>query len=324
MSSVLTTLRTHWKKSVFFTVGAGYGASLANKARLERRLMADYCREAAEFGRAEQPIQRPMYNVTVILNPAAAKGTARKKYEKYCAPILHLAGVKVSVVRTESEGEAKDIMAILKDADAVLVAGGDGTLMEAVTGFVRRPDSKRLSGLLPIGVLPVGQTNRLSRSLFPAAAASDRAESEAEMMAGAAMACVKKLYRPVDLMQVENVSEDEELKGKKIYALSEMQIGAFRFFKCDVKLDLPLQDVYLLQRCAFPNGTLLVPTGPEEGRRLRLWVHDVGEAPAVERRREARTRRRCSCTRRRGQRGARFLVPMVFPRMGSECRLGRS
>ena len=50
----------------------------------------------------------------------------------------HLAGIKVSLMRTEAVGQAKEIMEIMKDADAVLIAGGDGTVMEAVTGFMRR------------------------------------------------------------------------------------------------------------------------------------------------------------------------------------------
>lgn len=270
MSKVLTTLRTHWKKSIFFSAVGAYGVRTANKKRLESELMTQYCREAAEYGRVELPIQRPLYNVTVILNPAASKGGARAKYEQYCAPILHLAGIKVSnpwprsktkfsllqrldtfqvsVIRTESEGEAKDIMEIMKDADAVLIAGGDGTVMETITGelwqnyfltcgilcnlvnsgFMRRPDSSHLSTALPIGVLPVGRANRLAQNLFPAFSSSTKAESEVEMMAGAAMACVKRLYRPVDVMQVENISENQDLKGKKIYAMSELQLGAFR------------------------------------------------------------------------------------------------
>ena len=142
MSKIIATVRTHWKKSVFFTVAGIYGLQMANKKRLESALMAEYCERAAEFGRAEQPLPRPLYNVTVILNPAASKGGARKKFDKYCAPILHLAGVKVSVMRTERVGEAGDIMEIMKDADAVLVAGGDGTLMEAVTGKQREECSK--------------------------------------------------------------------------------------------------------------------------------------------------------------------------------------
>ena len=41
-------------------------------------------------------------------------------------------------MRTEGEGQAKDVLEVVKDCDAVLIAGGDGTLMEAVTGFMRR------------------------------------------------------------------------------------------------------------------------------------------------------------------------------------------
>ena len=82
-------------------------------------------------------LQTP-YHVTVVLNPAACGGKGRVRFENYCAPLLHLAGIKVSVIRTEGEGQAKDIMEVVKDCDAVLIAGGDGTLMEAVTGWMRR------------------------------------------------------------------------------------------------------------------------------------------------------------------------------------------
>lgn len=75
--------------------------------------------------------------------PSISPSQARKKYEKYCAPLLHLAGIRVSVIRTEGEGQAKDIMEIMADADAVLVAGGDGTIMEAVTGLMRRADAEQ-------------------------------------------------------------------------------------------------------------------------------------------------------------------------------------
>lgn len=228
MAKIIATLRTHWKKSVFFTVAGVYGLQMANKKRLESALMAEYCEKAAEFGRLDQPLLRPMYNVTVILNPAASKGGARKKFDKYCAPILHLAGIKVSVMRTERVGEAGDIMEIMKDADAVLIAGGDGTVMEAVTGFMRRPDADSLRTSLPIGVLPVGKSNHLAHNLFPSMSSSGKVESEVEMMAGAAMSCVKSIYRPIDVMQVENISEDDsEFGGKKIYGVSEMRLGAF-------------------------------------------------------------------------------------------------
>jgi len=64
------------------------------------------------------------------------------------------------VIRTEAEGQAKELLDIMEDADAVLIAGGDGTLMEAATGFMRRSDADQLRSTLPLGALPVGQNNR--------------------------------------------------------------------------------------------------------------------------------------------------------------------
>ena len=81
--------------------------------------------------------------MTVVLNPAACGGKGRVRFESYCAPLLHLAGIKVSVIRTEGEGQAKELLEVVNDCDAVLIAGGDGTLMEAVTGLMRRQSVNR-------------------------------------------------------------------------------------------------------------------------------------------------------------------------------------
>ncbi len=81
--------------------------------------------------------------MTVILNPAAHAGKARTRFENYCAPLLHLAGIKVSVIRTEGQSQAQEIMKVMENTDAVLVAGGDGTLMEAVSGLLQREDANR-------------------------------------------------------------------------------------------------------------------------------------------------------------------------------------
>ena len=51
-------------------------------------------------------------------------------FDKYCGPLLNLAGLKVGIIKTEKEGQAKDIMEIMENTDAVIVAGGDGTVAE--------------------------------------------------------------------------------------------------------------------------------------------------------------------------------------------------
>ncbi|CAB4054116.1 AGK [Lepeophtheirus salmonis] len=126
-------------------------------------LMKVRCQEASLMG---QITKESPTRITVILNPAADSGKARSKYEDYCAPLLHLAGVKVSVIRTEGMGQAKEIMKIMSDADAVLIAGGDGTLMETITGLLRRKDANSYAKSIVLGVLPVGKDNKMAKNTF--------------------------------------------------------------------------------------------------------------------------------------------------------------
>ena len=95
MAKILGTLRTHWKKSIFFSGAAIYGGNYGKQKYDEYRMMQVYCREALRYGEPPVPVNSVPYHVTVILNPAASGGKARKKFEKYCAPILNLAGMKV-------------------------------------------------------------------------------------------------------------------------------------------------------------------------------------------------------------------------------------
>lgn len=57
------------------------------------------------------------------------------QYDDYCAPILHLGGLLVDVVKTDSEGHARRYIEELETLpETILCAGGDGTLSEVVTG----------------------------------------------------------------------------------------------------------------------------------------------------------------------------------------------
>ena len=124
MAKVLQTLRTNWKKSIFFSGVAVYGARYANRKYEEKQLMRHYSKIAIEYGQKTIPIAaQKSYHVTVILNPAAHSGAARTRFEKFCSPLLHLAGMKVSVIRTTHSGNAQEIMNVMDDTDAVLIAG---------------------------------------------------------------------------------------------------------------------------------------------------------------------------------------------------------
>lgn len=92
---------------------------------------------------------------------------ANNLFEKNAAPILHLSGVEITIVKvcspthaqinthiclcnniidffptlqTDYEGQAKKLMEVMEQTDMLIVAGGDGTLQEVITGLLRRPD----------------------------------------------------------------------------------------------------------------------------------------------------------------------------------------
>ena len=92
----VSVIRNNWKKSVFFTIVGGYGANWYNKKLQDDAYMAELSREALTHGSGLiHGASTPLYRVTVILNPVASGGKGRKYYEKYCAPLLNLAGMKV-------------------------------------------------------------------------------------------------------------------------------------------------------------------------------------------------------------------------------------
>ncbi|XP_054260282.1 acylglycerol kinase, mitochondrial-like [Macrosteles quadrilineatus] len=135
MSKYFKIVRNNWKKSVLGSVAVVYGTNYGYEKYQTKQLMRALCEEAAKYGEIPVPPTLKPRNVKVILNPAANRRKAKANYEKYCAPLLHLAGYSVDVIMTESEGEARSLAAKLKDTDIIVVAGGDGTLSEVCVEF---------------------------------------------------------------------------------------------------------------------------------------------------------------------------------------------
>ena len=96
--------------------------------------------------------------VLLIHNPTA--GLFRRRLRKAIA-VLAALNVTVAVRRTERSGDA---WRMAREApaglSAVLVAGGDGTINEAVNGLMERPPPRP-----PLGLLPAGTANVLAREL---------------------------------------------------------------------------------------------------------------------------------------------------------------
>lgn len=222
----LKGVRNHWKKSLFAASALAYGASYANEKYEINQLMRQYCEEAAKYGDViVDDVTVPPKRILVILNPAANKKSAEKPFQKYCEPVLHLAGFLVDIVKTDSEGHALRYVEELKQLpDAILVAGGDGTLSETVTGLLRRPKREKC----PVGVLPVGRTNSVATKIYNLKPNSSGLE-EVRGMVHSAISVVRGRTAKKDIMEIQVMPDEEsEPPPKPIFAVGSFQWGAFR------------------------------------------------------------------------------------------------
>uniref|UniRef100_A0A336LLJ1 Acylglycerol kinase, mitochondrial n=1 Tax=Culicoides sonorensis TaxID=179676 RepID=A0A336LLJ1_CULSO len=214
------SVRNNWKKSVFACGVLAYGISYAKDKYEINNLMRKYCSEATQYGEQLLPIPQEPKRLIVILNPAANKKKAKESFEEYCEPILHLGGFLVEIVQTDSEGHARRYVEDLpKLPNAILVAGGEGTLSEAVTGLCRRPQNERC----PIGVLPVGRTNSVAKKIFSPVTSNVQ---DVEALANAAISVVRETVEPRDTMKFEIIDLDPA--PKPVYAVGALKWGAFR------------------------------------------------------------------------------------------------
>ena len=101
-------------------------------------------------------------NLLLMFNPYAGGGRARSRLTQICEQ-LESAGFNVSVSVSEYSGHIEHHLseASLEDIDVVAVAGGDGTLSQAVNGMMRRPVESRK----PLGLIPVGTGNAFARDI---------------------------------------------------------------------------------------------------------------------------------------------------------------
>ncbi|KAK6636346.1 hypothetical protein RUM43_010006 [Polyplax serrata] len=221
ITNVILVLRNNWKKSTFALAVLTYGVNYAKNAYDNKKLMREYCLLASRYGDVANPVIKPFRNVTVVLNPAANKRNSKVMFDKYCAPLLHLAGLAVTIVYTEYAGQAKDMADNLDPkTDTLVIAGGDGTLSEVITGLLRRvQDNKEVLKKLPLGVLPLGRSNSLSNALL-----GNREEVQA--LADSTMAIIDGSIKTVDIMKIEPL--DDEENSKPVYGLVQVEWGSFR------------------------------------------------------------------------------------------------
>jgi diacylglycerol kinase (ATP) len=94
----------------------------------------------------------------VIVNPNS-KPRKIQRHLKKSLRILKQNGFRLSIYFTKHEGEVQPKVeeAVKQGFEAVVIAGGDGSVNEAINGIVGKP--------IPLGILPFGGSNVLAREL---------------------------------------------------------------------------------------------------------------------------------------------------------------
>ena len=111
-----------------------------------------------------------MRRVALLANPAAGRGAGRR-LASGAAERLRQAGVQCELQFTKAAGEMRSLVAeaLRNGADCVAIAGGDGTVNEAVNGYVGVARANQSFAVIPLGtgndfakMLGIGNDRRLA------------------------------------------------------------------------------------------------------------------------------------------------------------------
>jgi diacylglycerol kinase family enzyme len=108
----------------------------------------------------------PSRKLLVVVNPIGGKGKGEEIYHELLKPMLDDAGTAHEVVITTGPGHADRVAREfdLNLIGGIAIVGGDGLFGEFLNGMNGREDRK-ISTLLPIGVIPAGSSNCLACSV---------------------------------------------------------------------------------------------------------------------------------------------------------------
>ncbi|RHZ67834.1 hypothetical protein Glove_299g49 [Diversispora epigaea] len=130
---------------------------------------------------------KPNKHLKLVMNPVSGKGRTEKIFNKDVKPIFDAASCTYDISYTERVNHAKDLTIALdlKNYDAIVCIGGDGTLNEVMNGILSREDAMDVK--IPLGTIPTGTGNALNFSLHGDGHGSDMAHSALTIIKGVPM-----------------------------------------------------------------------------------------------------------------------------------------
>jgi len=213
-----------WKKKLRFIIGVpvlGYGANW----KWGEYNADQYLQNVLEPALVEGSVladESEIKKVLVLLNPVANGGYATKTYERYAKPVFDCAGYQVTFKKTEYVKHERDMaIEISPEYDIIVIAGGDSTVQNFVTGLNRRPDFEKFQKI-PLGIIPLGATNSIwhdfSKKVIPT---YQSPYTRGSRVIESAQMIVQGQPRSVDLLALTN--EDD----KTIFTLTGFRWGKY-------------------------------------------------------------------------------------------------
>ncbi|KAM7352454.1 acylglycerol kinase-like protein Mulk [Cochliomyia hominivorax] len=216
MEKVAGFVKGHWKKLTFASIPVIYGSNYIKNEYQTFWQMRYVCNEASQYTIPKNS------KVLVILNPVANKKRCEKNFKKYCEPIFHTAGYSVDIVKTNHVGHAKSIMESLHELpDVVVVAGGDGTSSEVVTGLLRRKEES-----CPVLFLPLGENSRTAWNLIRNETKDDT--NLVNYLPQRALDIVKNRTQYYPVFKYELIENNDNETRKPIYGLHDFSWGILK------------------------------------------------------------------------------------------------
>ncbi|XP_047430971.1 sphingosine kinase 1-like [Mugil cephalus] len=137
----------------------------------------------------------------LLVNPQSGKGQALTLYNNHIQRMLNEAGVIHTLVITERQNHARDMMkeVDLSQWDALVIMSGDGLLYEVINGLLERSDWEEAIRT-PLGILPGGSGNALAASVHHYSGASPL--SSEELLVSCGFLLCKGLVSRMDLVSI--------------------------------------------------------------------------------------------------------------------------